>query len=132
DWRGYQLRLADGADRGDGREGRGGDHLSRRYRRRGEDRRAHPGVRGSFPVTVRRRRARLHRRRYFAVLDASAHCESTCDVEGQACRGVSKKTRQSTIVRHASMSRDLAQTPGRKSAAFRAYREYPHRTIAII
>src|SRR5690606_26090349 len=36
--RGGELRLADGADRGDGRQGRGRDHLPAGHRRCGEDR----------------------------------------------------------------------------------------------
>ena len=36
-----QLCLADRGDRGDGRQGRGGDHLPQGHRRPGQDRRAH-------------------------------------------------------------------------------------------
>ena len=51
-----------GADRGDGRQGRGRDHLPPGYRRRRQDRRAHQGIRRPLPVALRRRRARLYRR----------------------------------------------------------------------
>ena len=68
-----ELRLADGADRGDGRQGRGRDHLPRRHRRPGKDRRAHPRIRGALPFAVHRRRARLYRRRDHAACHALAH-----------------------------------------------------------
>ncbi len=67
-----QLRLADRADRGDGRQGRGRDHLPRRHRRRRKNRRAHQGIRGALFVALHRRRARLHRRRDHAAGDAPA------------------------------------------------------------
>ena len=68
-----ELRLADGADRGDGRQGCGRDHLPRRHRRPGKDCRAHPRIRGALPLPVHRRRARLHRRRDHAACHAIAH-----------------------------------------------------------
>ncbi len=42
----HQLRMADRADRRDGREGCGGNHLPSRHRRCGENRSAHEGMRG--------------------------------------------------------------------------------------
>ena len=39
----------------------------------GEDRRAHPRIRGALPLALHRRRARLHRRRDHAARDAPAH-----------------------------------------------------------
>jgi hypothetical protein len=40
----HELRLADHADRGDGRQGRGRDHLPHRHWRHRRDRRAHQRV----------------------------------------------------------------------------------------
>ena len=40
----HELRLADRADRGDGRQGRGRDHFPLRYRRCRQDRRPHQGI----------------------------------------------------------------------------------------
>ena len=68
----HQSGLADRADRGDGREGRRRDHFSRRHERSGENRRAHQGIRGAFPVAVRGRRERLYRRGDPAARDAAA------------------------------------------------------------
>ena len=89
-----QLRLADGADRGDGRQGRGRDHLPRRHRRRREDRRAHQGIRGPLPVAVRRRRARLYRRRDHAARDARAHRPRARHAARQARRDAGAEARQ--------------------------------------
>ena len=69
-----ELRLADGADRGDGRQGRGRDHLPRRHRRRRKNRRPHPRIRGALPLALHRRRARLYRRRHHAARHPPAHC----------------------------------------------------------
>ena len=79
-----QLCLADGADRGDGRQGRGRDHLPRRHRRQGQDRQAHQGIRGPLPVTLRRRRARLYRRRDHAARHAAAAGAGAVDAAQQA------------------------------------------------
>ncbi len=95
----HELRLADGADRRDGREGRGGDHLPRRYWRRGEDRRAHQRIRGSLPVAVHRRRARLYRRRHHAALDPPPHRARAGDAERQARRRADEEARQHSVVR---------------------------------
>ena len=46
-----ELCLADRRDRGDGAQGRGGNHLPRRYRRCGQDRKAHRGVSREVPPT---------------------------------------------------------------------------------
>ena len=62
-----QFRLAVGRDRGDGAEGRGRDHLSRRSRRRRGDRGAHRGVPREIRQPVRRGEPRLHRRRDHAA-----------------------------------------------------------------
>ncbi len=78
-----QLRLADGADRGDGRQGRGRDHLPRRHRRRGKDRQAHQGIRGALPLPLHRRRARLYRRRHHAARHAAADCAGAGDAAGE-------------------------------------------------
>ena len=48
-----------------------------------EDRRAHQGIRGPLPVAVRRRRARLHRRRDHAPRDAAADRPRAGDAEGE-------------------------------------------------
>ena len=64
-----ELRLADGADRRDGRQGRRRDHLPPGPRRRRQDRGAHQGIRGPVHVALRRRRARLHRRGDHAAFD---------------------------------------------------------------
>ena len=50
----------------------------------GKDRGAHQGIRGALPVTVHRRRARLHRRRDHAARDAAADRAGAGDAEGQA------------------------------------------------
>ena len=68
-----QLRLADRTDRRDGRQGGGRDHLPQGSRRPREDRRAHPHLRGALHVSLRRRRARLHRRGDHAAFDAPPH-----------------------------------------------------------
>ena len=94
-----QLRLADGADRRDGRKGRGRDHLPRRRRRRRQDRRAHQGIRGPVPVAVRRRRARLYRRRDPAARDARAHRPGAGDAARQAGGDAGAEARQFAGVR---------------------------------
>ena len=66
-----QLRLAHRRDRGDGRQGGGGDHLPRRHRRSAEARRARGRVQGPLRQPVRRRLARLHRRRDHAARHAA-------------------------------------------------------------
>ncbi len=76
-----ELRLADGADRGDGRQGRGRDHLPRRLG--GGDRGADQAIRGPLPLALRRRRARLYRRRHHAALDAAAHRARAGDAAGE-------------------------------------------------
>ena len=68
-----QLRLAERRDRGDGRQGRGRDHLPRGQGRPGQARRARGRVQGALRQPLRRRRARLHRRRDPAARDAQAH-----------------------------------------------------------
>ena len=68
-----ELRLADRRDRGDGREGRGRDHLPRGQGRPGQARGARGRVQGALRQPLRRRRARLHRRRDPAARDAQAH-----------------------------------------------------------
>ena len=62
-----QLRLAHGRDRRDGLQGCGRDHLPRRPRRPGGNRRPHPGIPRALRQPVRRRQARLHRRRDHAA-----------------------------------------------------------------
>ncbi|MGY3358165.1 propionyl-CoA carboxylase beta chain [Bradyrhizobium sp. GM0.4] len=57
----HELRLADRTDRGDGRQGRGRNHLPRRHRRPRQDRRTYQGIRRPLPIPLHRRRARLHR-----------------------------------------------------------------------
>ena len=88
-----ELCLADRADRGDGRQRRGRDHLPRRHRRQGQDRRAHQGIRGPLSVALRRRRARLYRRRDHAALDAPAAGARAGDAKAQACRGAGEEAR---------------------------------------
>jgi len=78
----HELRLADRADRRDGRQGRGGNHLPQRYRRRRKDRRPHQGIRRPLPVTLHRRRARLHRRRHHAAFDKAADRKGAGDAQG--------------------------------------------------
>ena len=67
----HELRLADGRDRGHGRRGRGQHHLQGRDRRAPTTRRrsgaARRGLRGGVREPVRRRGARLRRRRHPAV-----------------------------------------------------------------
>ena len=90
-----QLCLADRADRGDGRQGRGRDHLPRRHRRRRQDRRPHQGIRGPVPLAVRRRRARLHRRRDHAA----RHARAASPARWRCCgRNAWRCRRASTII----------------------------------
>ncbi len=64
-----------------------------------EDRRAHQGIRGALPVTVRRRRARLYRRGDRAAFDPQAHLPRARDAEGQAGRAAAEEARQFAGVR---------------------------------
>ena len=79
----HQLRLADRRDRGDGREGRGGDHLPQGRGRPRKARRAYEGIRGAVPEPLRRRRARLYRRRDHAALDAATGGEGATAAEDE-------------------------------------------------
>jgi propionyl-CoA carboxylase beta chain len=79
----YGGALADRRDRGDGAEGRGRDHLPRRYRRRREDRGAHRGIPAEVRQPVRCRVARIHRRRDPAAQHPQARLPRLRDVEGQ-------------------------------------------------
>ncbi len=89
-----QLRLADGADRGDGRERRGRDHLSFRHRRSGQDRRADERIRRALSFAIHRRRARLYRRRDHAERHAPAHRARARHAAGENRRDAGKKARQ--------------------------------------
>ena len=60
----------------------------------GQDRGAHQGIRGAVPVAVRRRRARLYRRRDHAALDAAADRAGAGDAAGQAGRDAEAEARQ--------------------------------------
>ncbi len=94
----HELRLADRADRGDGRQGRGRDHLPQRYRRPRQDRGANQGIRRPLPVPLHRRRARLHRRRHHAALDPQADRAGAGDAEGQEGRDAGEEARQFAVV----------------------------------
>ena len=59
-----------------------------------EDRRAHQGIRGPLSVALRRRRARLYRRRHHAALDAPAPRPRAGDAEEQARRDAGAEARQ--------------------------------------
>ena len=65
-----------------------------RHRRRGQDRRAHQGIRGAVSVALRRRRARLYRRRDHAALDAKAHRARRSPCCGQEGRDAGAEARQ--------------------------------------
>jgi propionyl-CoA carboxylase beta chain len=94
-----QLRLADRADRGDGRQGRRRDHLPAGPRRPGQDRRPHRRIRRPLHVALRRRRARLYRRGDHAALDPSP--------PGTGARHAALKERRSAMEearQHSSLS----------------------------
>ena len=101
----HQPGLADRADRGDGREGCGRDHFSRRHERSGEDRRAHQGIRGALPVAVRGRRARLYRRGDPAARDAAAAFARARHAAEQEAREPLEEARQYSAVRERRMGR---------------------------
>ena len=119
----HELRLADRRDRGDGRRGRGQHHLQgpdRRGRRPGRGA-GPPGrrVRGGVHQPVRRRGARLHRRRHPAVGDAPAadRARSRCSpTSATRIRGRSTATSRSEAATAARMARRLSL---RKTAATR-------------
>ena len=94
----HELRLADGADRRDGRQGRGRDHLPRRHERREQDRRAHQGIRRPVPVAFHRRRAWLYRRRHHAAFNPASHCPRAGHAAQQACRDAGEEARQSAAI----------------------------------
>ena len=79
----HQLRLADRTDRGDGRQGRRRDHLPPGHDRPRQDHRAHERIRRPLPVALHCRRARLHRRRDHAALDAAEDCTGAGDAARQ-------------------------------------------------
>ena len=103
----HELRLADRADRCDGRQGRGGNHLPQRHRRRRKNRRADERVRRPFPVTVHRRRARLYRRRHHAAFDPQADRPGAGDAERQEGRDAGEEARQFAVVRQVSTKPSL-------------------------
>ena len=78
-----QLRLAQRRDRGDGRQGRGGNHLPRRQGRPGQAGRQGSRIQGPLCQPVCGRRARLHRRRDPAARDAQAHLPLAGDAARQ-------------------------------------------------
>ena len=94
-----QLRLAVGRDRGDGPQGRGRDHLSRRCRRSRQDRGAHRGVSRAVRQPVRGGRARLHRRRDHAERDPAAALPGAAPPAHQAARQPLEEARQHPAVR---------------------------------
>ena len=65
----------------------------------GQDRRAHQGIRRPLPVTLHRRRARLHRRRDHAALDAAADRAGAGDAAGQEGGDAGEEARQFAVVR---------------------------------
>ena len=82
----------------------------------GQDRRAHQGIRGALPVAVRRRRARLYRRRDHAALDAQAHRAGAGDAAGQEGRDAGAEARQfagviAVSLRHLSRERPSNEQP---------------------
>ena len=82
-----------------GPEGRGRDHLSRRCRRSGQDRGAHRGVPQPLCQSVRRRLARLHRRRDHAARQPPAHLPCAALAAHQASREPLEEARQHPAVR---------------------------------
>jgi hypothetical protein len=82
DRRRHELRLADRADRGDGRQGCGGNHLPRRHERSRCDRGANEGIRRPIPVAVHCGGARLHRRRHYAAFDQETDRPRAGDAQG--------------------------------------------------
>ena len=77
-----------------GAEGRGRDHLPRGQGRSGEARRARGRIQGQVRQPVRRRRARLHRRRDPAARDAQAHLPLAGDAARQEAREPVAQARQ--------------------------------------
>ena len=86
--------LAGRGDRGDGRQGRGRDHLPLRHRRRRQDRRAHRGIPPEVRQSVRGRQPRLHRRRDHAARHAPADLQGAETLENKrsTIRGASTAT----------------------------------------
>ena len=95
----HQLCLAVRRDRGDGREGRGRDSLSRRAWRRGQDQEAHRRISEALRQSVRGGGARLYRRGDHAAFNAQACGASFTDVAQQACRESLEEARQHSVVR---------------------------------
>ena len=81
-----ELCLAGRGDRGDGRQGRGRDHLPLRHRRRRQDRQAHRGISREVRQSVRRRQSRLHRRRDHAARHAPADLPGAGHARDQEAR----------------------------------------------
>ena len=81
-----QLRVAERRDRGDGRQGRGRDHLPRREGRPRQARRARGRIQGEVRQSVHRRRAWLHRRRDPAARDEEANLPLPGDARRQEGR----------------------------------------------
>ncbi len=94
-----QPGLAERRNRRDGRQGRGGNHLPRGQERPGQARRPRGRIQGALRQPVRRRRARLHRRRDPAARDAQAHLPLARHAAGQEAREPVAQARQ-----HSSLS----------------------------
>ncbi|EGK70124.1 hypothetical protein METUNv1_03511 [Methyloversatilis universalis FAM5] len=93
-----ELRLAECGNRGDGPEGRGGDHLPRREERPGQDHRTRSGVPREVRQSLHRRQARLHRRRDYAERNAQAHLPLAGHAARQADREPVAQARQHSAV----------------------------------
>ena len=94
-----QLRLAVGRGRGHGAEGRGRDHLPGRPRRSRQDRGPDRGVPHALRQSVRRRLARLHRRRHPAAPQPAAHLPCPALAAHQAPGEPLEEARQHPAVR---------------------------------
>ncbi len=112
-----QLCLADRRDRGDGGQGRGRDHLPRRYRRRPQDRGAHRGIPRQVRQPVRRRVARLYRRRHPAAQYAPPPGAGARDAAQQDARESLEKTRQTSRYRHVQKNPDREPRRDRPAAS---------------
>ena len=73
-----------------------------------EDRRAHQGIRGALPVALRRRRARLYRRRDHAAFHAPPRRARAGDAARQEGRDGRAQARQFAVVRASMRSRNTA------------------------
>ncbi len=97
--------LAQRRNRGDGRQGRGGNHLPRRQERPREARRPRGRIQRAFCQPVCGGCARLHRRRDPAARDAQAHLPLAGDAARQEARKPVAQARE-----HSAVERPTSQS----------------------